>query len=321
MCTYLSRSNLSVLTHKRYTIIYASLFLYITHLIRTLLVLERITSANNLFFKISFEFFWDYNSSIKLWIKWNTLSENLLDHRKCKIKYRSKESVKSAKIDFIRSLTPNNFKMVGSSCCGCITLKRGSIVIGSFTFLLSASLFIIGLITWINAMGKETVLGDDQLTQFALCITFAVTVASVFLICGIYFEKINFIKAWLIADGGLIFYFVERSFHLSEIKSLSFLAFIGAFLGLSFFFYIWTVVDAYYLELIKRNFNNKDADSEVTTPVVDTPPCKDNLYTELTTKWGQEMKRKHKWNYTKIYTPLYTILDFKFFKLKRQYIL
>lgn len=172
--------------------------------------------------------------------------------------------------------------MVGSSCCGCISLKRGSIVIGSFTFLLSATLFIIGTVTWSNS-GKDTVLGDDQLTQFALCVTLAVAIASVFLLCGIYFEKIKFVKAWLIADGGLIFYIVQRSFHLSEINHLPFVAFIGAFSVLSFLCYIWAVVDAYYLELIKRNIN-KDADSEVTTPVVDSPACKDNLYTELTTK-------------------------------------
>lgn len=173
--------------------------------------------------------------------------------------------------------------MVGSSCCGCISLKFGSIVIGSFTFLLSTALFIIGIITWLSYSGRETILGDDQLTQFALCITLAVAVASIFMLCGIRFGKIKFIKAWLIADGGLIFYFIERSFHLSEISNLSFIAFIGAFLALSFFCYIWTVVDAYYLELITNKFN-KDADSEVTTPVVDSPPCKDNLYTELTSK-------------------------------------
>lgn len=174
--------------------------------------------------------------------------------------------------------------MVGASCCGCISLKRGSIAIGSFTFLLSTTLFIIGIITWLSYSSQhETILGDDQLTQFALCVALAVAIASVFLICGIHFEKIKFIKAWLIADGGLIFYFIERAFHLSEIKNLSFLAFIGAFLALSFFCYIWTVVDEYYLELIRNN-SNKDGDSEVTTPVVDTPPCKDNLYTELTTK-------------------------------------
>lgn len=173
--------------------------------------------------------------------------------------------------------------MVGTSCCGCISLKRGSIVIGSFTFLLSTALFIIGIITWLSYGSTETIFGDDQLTQFALCIALAVAIASVFLVCGIHFEKIKFIKAWLIADGGLIFYFIERAFHLSEIKNLSFLAFIGAFLALAFFGYIWTVVDAYYLELIKNN-SNKDADSEVSTPVVNSPPCKDNLYTELTTK-------------------------------------
>lgn len=173
--------------------------------------------------------------------------------------------------------------MVGTSCCGCISLKRGSIVIGSFTFLLSTALFIIGIIMWLQSGRIETILGDDQLTQFALCIALAVAIASVFLVCGIHFEKIKFIKAWLIADGGLIFYFIERAFHLSEIKNLSFLAFIGAFLALAFFGYIWTVVDAYYLELIKNN-SNKDADSEVSTPVVNSPPCKDNLYTELTTK-------------------------------------
>lgn len=172
--------------------------------------------------------------------------------------------------------------MVGS-CCGCISLKRGSIVIGSFTFLLSAALFIIGMIVWLGSNERETVLGDEQLTQFALCITLAVAVASIFLVCGIYYGKIKFIKAWLIADAGLIFYFIERSFHLSNLSKLSFLAFIGAFLGLSFFGYIWTVVDAYYLELIKKE-NNKDADSEVTTQAVDSPVCKDNLYTELTTK-------------------------------------
>lgn len=171
--------------------------------------------------------------------------------------------------------------MVGNSCCGCISLKRGSIVIGSFTFLLSITLFIIGIVTWLGH--KDTILGDDQLTQFALCITLAVAIASIGLICGIYLEKINFIKAWLIADGGLIFYILQRSFHLSEINHLPFVAFIGAFSVLSFLCYIWTVVDAYYLELINRNIN-KDADSEVTTPVVDSPVCKDNLYTELTTK-------------------------------------
>lgn len=171
--------------------------------------------------------------------------------------------------------------MVGS-CCGCISLKRGSMVIGSFTFLLSAALFILSIITWLSYRG-QTVLGDDQLTQFAMCITLAVAIASIFLLCGIHFGKIEFIKAWLIADGGLIFYFIERAFHLSELSHLSFLAFIGAFLALSFFGYIWSVVDAYYLELIKKQID-KDADSEATTQVVDSPVCKDNLYTELTTK-------------------------------------
>lgn len=170
------------------------------------------------------------------------------------------------------------------SCCGCVSLKRGSIVIGSFTFLLSTALFIIGMVTWLGSAAKDTILGDDQLTQFMLCISLTVAIASIFLICGIRYEKIKFIKAWLIADGGLIFYFIERAFHLSEINNLSFLAFIGAFLALSFFCYIWTVVDAYYLELIKKP-SNKDVDSEATTPtVVDSPQCKDNLYTELTTK-------------------------------------
>lgn len=175
--------------------------------------------------------------------------------------------------------------MVGTSCCGCISLKRGSIVIGSFTFLLSVTIFIVGIVTGLGNIGhgRDTILGDDQLTQFALCITLAVAIASIFLLCGIHYQKIKFIKAWLIADGGLIFYIIERAFHLSEISHLSFLAYIGAFMALSFFCYIWAVVDAYYLELIKKNFN-KDADSEITTPVVDTPTCKDNLYTELTTK-------------------------------------
>ncbi|KAJ6647498.1 hypothetical protein Bhyg_02721 [Pseudolycoriella hygida] len=87
---------------------------------------------------------------------------------------------------------------------------------------------------------------------------------------------------WLITDGGLIFYLVERAFHLSEIQNLSFLAFIGAFLVLSFFCYMWTVVDAFYLHLIKKTFN-KDPDSEALTPVVQNKePCNDNLYTELT---------------------------------------
>lgn len=175
--------------------------------------------------------------------------------------------------------------MVVPSCCGCISLKRGSIVIGTFTFLLSATLFIIGMITWVKYSPMETVLGDDQLTQFALCIELAVAIASIFLLCGIHFEKIKFIKAWLIADAGLIFYFVERAFHLSEIKNLSFLAIIGTFMALSFFGYLWSVVDAYYLELIGKNFDKSDSDSEgTTTPVVASPPCKDNLYTELTTK-------------------------------------
>lgn len=171
------------------------------------------------------------------------------------------------------------------SCCGCISLKRGSIVIGTFTFLLSASLFIIGMITWVGYTPSETILGDDQLTQFALCIELAVAITSIFLLCGIHFEKIKFIKAWLIADAGLMFYFVERAFHLSEIKNLSFLVIIGTFMALSFFGYIWSVVDAYYLELVRKNVNKADSDSEgTTTPVIDSPPCKDNVYTELTTK-------------------------------------
>lgn len=176
------------------------------------------------------------------------------------------------------------FKMVDSSCCGCISLKRGSIAIGTFTALLSAALLIIGLILWIPYRGR-TVLGDDQLMQFMLCISMSVAIASIFLVCGIHYGKIKFIKAWLIADGGLIFYAFERAFHLSEFENLSFLAFIGAFLALSCLCYIWAVVDAYYVTLIQNQFNKIDAeDSEVTTPVVDTPVCKDNLYTELTTK-------------------------------------
>lgn len=174
--------------------------------------------------------------------------------------------------------------MVDSSCCGCISLKRGSIIIGSFTALLSAALFIVGLILWFGYNGKRTVLGDDQLMQFMLCISSVVAVTSIFLLCGIRYDKINFIKAWLIADGGLIFYAIERAFHLSELENLSFLAFIGAFLALSCLGYIWSVVDAYYLALIKKQFNKDAEDSEVTTPVVDSPVCKDNLYTELTTK-------------------------------------
>lgn len=172
--------------------------------------------------------------------------------------------------------------MASTSCCGCISSKRGSIVIGSFTFLLSITLFIVGNIIWLKQSG-DTILGDDQLAQFALCISLALAIASVFLVCGILYERTKFIKAWLIADGGLIFYFIERAFHLSEIRSLSFLAFIGAFLVLSFFGYIWTVVDGYYLHLIKKTFNKDSEDSELTTPVVQNkPPCKDNLYTELT---------------------------------------
>lgn len=172
--------------------------------------------------------------------------------------------------------------MAVESCFGCISLKRGSIFIGCFTMLISAALFVVSLMALDASASRIT--GDIHLTEFVVCITVTLSIASIFLLCGVRYERANFIKGWLIVDGALIFYLIERAFHLSDIQNISFLGFICAFLILSFFCYIWSVVDSFYMVLVRKQ-SSKDIDSEATTPVVNnSKPCNDNVYTELSTE-------------------------------------